>query len=667
MRLLRSSTPYLVPLMLSLSAVIILYTGYTTPSSAHGTFNPPGGPSGPPPKVMNDGITQPGGPATGAPSGPSTGFQPPPGGSPGGPSTGGDTPPPGNPPYPPPNDVVGPQTGGTAPPLTTPPNAPSIPGNNPGGAQTGGSGSKGPGGASTKKNRVQPTIQITWEHWWARNYFQYMEFPDVSDNTGFYPATPRPKGIPSLVKALTRKSLDLLRPMLEEDSARLRKAALIGMARLNDEESYSRMTDLLQDRNQTVRDYAVMALGILEKAEAKHLLLHVARGTQTGCEILGQSSIPDYFRGFALLSLALGRTKGIDVIMKSVALDDSCACEVRAMALESLGLLGGEDSAKFLMDFVDNQKVAKELLASAVTALHKTSDPAVLPFLEKCLYSDCIPVRQSAAAGLGYLARPGDEEIVKKLYKSFKQTYDQALKGFCLVSMGQIGGPVAVQYLNHVARKGRSSEQPWACLGLGLALREREDDNVEGHLIGRLKTGGNRSNQGAAAVALGLMKSANAVDPLIRVMQRGDDPALRGYCALALGMIGDLKSVGPLRRTLQRDSLPQVRTKAAMALALMRNKKSVPDMVTLLLSSDNDTSKTFIALSLGYMADITVVEEMLAPISEAYRDELTRMHCMHVTSKLLSGWTKPYLERIAAGSNFACEYPMVRYLLDFGI
>ena len=49
------------------------------------------------------------------------------------------------------------------------------------------------------------------------------------------------------------------------------------------------------------------------------------------------------------------------------------------------------------MDFVDDMKVAKELLASAVTAPPDRSSCAVRPFLEKCLYSDSIPVRQSAA------------------------------------------------------------------------------------------------------------------------------------------------------------------------------------------------------------------------------------------------------------------------------
>ncbi|MFH2000308.1 MAG: hypothetical protein ABIK28_11545, partial [Planctomycetota bacterium] len=48
-------------------------------------------------------------------------------------------------------------------------------------------------------------------------------------------------------------------------------------------------------------------------------------------------------------------------------------------------------------------------------------------------------------------------------------------------------------------------------------------------------------------------------------------------------------------------------------------------------------------------------------------DDLTLSHFVHLSSKLLSGRLAPYLDRLASGSNFACEYPLVGYLLNFGI
>lgn len=610
--------------VLLLSALLIIYAAYTAKSDGCGGLFGPNGPRyTPPADVVWPGMPPP----------PSGGITPPGISAPGGPSTPG----------------------------------PAMPGGGVTGPGTGGGGPRGIKGAQTKKGRGATSSSVTWEYWWARNHFQYMEFPDIFENEGLYPATPRPKASGAKVSALREQVIELIRPLLEDKSARLRRGALIGLARMNAGEYLPHVTALLQDRNQTVRDAAVLALGLYSEGEAKHTLFHIAKGTEVACKSLGQSSVPDYIREFALISLAMSGTQGVDAVLKSLVLDSKCSPEIRAMALEGLGLLGGEDAAKILMDFVESGKAPKELLASAVTALHKTKDPAVLPFLDKCLYSDCIPMRQSAAQGLGYLARPGDEESVKKLFKCYKGTYDQALKGFCLVAMGQIGGGVAIQYLDHVVLKGQSADRAWACLGLGLALRDHKGKQGEEHLLSQLKESGNRSIRGAAAIALGLVKSHSATEELIKMLRRGDDPGLRGYCALALGMIGDPVAATPLQRALGGDELPQVKTRAALALALMRNKRSAPDLKNLLLNTTSDVTKSFVSLSLSYMGEPSIVQDLLAPMEEAARDDLTRMYCVQLTTKLLSRWTKPYLERLAAGSNFACEYPVVAYLLEFGI
>ena len=132
-------------------------------------------------------------------------------------------------------------------------------------------------------------------------------------------------------------------------------------------------------------------------------------------------------------------------------------------------------------------------------------------------------------------------------------------------------------------------------------------------------------------------------------------------------MIQDPSVLDALRKALKEDKLPQVKTRCALAMALLQDMSSVDDLVDLLLNSQSDATKSFVSLSLGYMGDISIVKKLLDEIMDEQRDDLTRMHCIHVCTKLLSGWTKPYMERVAAGSNFACEYPMMSYLLDFGI
>jgi HEAT repeat protein len=572
-------------------------------------------------------------------------------------------------PPPPPNDMVPGQVAlRPNSPITNGPGAPASPGPRlgmpmgPQGTMT------GPGsGASTKKIRKSQTQQITWEHWWARNRYQYLDFAGVLDKSGMHPITPKPVSAKEKLEELKALSMERIRPMLEDKAARKRRGALISLARLGDFDSFPMMITLLTDPNQTVRDAALLALGILDRHEAKHTLLHVAKGTKSACKALDQTFVPDYLRGYAQVSLALEEMQGIDTLLHSIALDLSSPPEVRAMALEGIGLLGGDDNARFLLEFAEDKKSPDLLLAAAVSAMGKSREPFTIPYLEKCLNASQAAVRQSASVGLGLLAKPGDERTVKNLYRTFRHSNDQALKGFSLVSIGQIGGPLAIQYLDHVLTKGRNSEQGWACLGLGLALRDAKCEQAESHLVHEAFTNSNRSTRGAAAIALGLARSNKGAKKLVKALRENGDPAYRGYIALSLGMINEPTALGPLRRVLIEEDNPQVRAQAAQALALMNDTESAPDIVTLLLESSNDTTKVFAALSLSFMGDLRIAETILEKMEVGDLDDLTTLHCAQLLSKLLSGKTAPYLERVAAGSNFASEYPLVGYLLNFDI
>jgi HEAT repeat protein len=137
---------------------------------------------------------------------------------------------------------------------------------------------------------------------------------------------------------------------------------------------------------------------------------------------------------------------------------------------------------------------------------------------------------------------------------------------------------------------------------------------------------------------------------------------------MALGLIGDPSAAPTLEDALRSDKLPQVRTQAAMALALLANTRSAQELVDLILETNNDSTKAFVTLSLSFMADLDTLEA----VHEIMRandglDDLTLSHLVHLIAKVLSGRAVPYLDRVASGSNFACEYPLVKYLLDFGI
>lgn len=526
-------------------------------------------------------------------------------------------------------------------------------------------------GGMTKKSRGLTTSDVTWEHWWARNRYQFLKFPNIGESANkMYPATFDAKGNPLGSRGITAqkaKMLALIRPLLDDKSARLRRSALISLGMLNDSTSLPGMTKRLQDGNQTVRDAAILGLGMMEDGGARHILLHVARGTDSACKTLDQSSVPDYFRAFSEVSLALGKTDGLCTLLRTLAEDSRISSEIRAMALEGLGLIGDEECVRFLMEFIEENRVAPMMLATATAALGKSQSTVAVPFLKKCLFSEHLPVRQSAALCLGSGLCEMDVQLVKTLFRAYRHTNDLALKGFSLLSMGRIGGAEAVKYLVQVITKGSSSDCAWACLGLGFALRNQTDEAAVRLLIEHAFSHSNRSTRGAAVIALGLLKCKDAVGDLIRMMVKGDDPAYRGYCAMALGMIGEPPVLGPIRKAMKMDPLPQVKTQAATALALMNDTSSYQDLIELLIHSPSDSIKGFAALSLAFMGDIRIVEELSTRLGSEDMDELTRSHCIKLGARLLSGRTAPYLEPLAAGSNFASEYPLVGYLLEFGL
>jgi HEAT repeat protein len=526
-------------------------------------------------------------------------------------------------------------------------------------------------GGQTRKIRKNVTPQLTWEHWWARNRYRFLNFPNIHDTLWRFPVTPNAQGMkrdPKWIESLRSWQINYCRPLLSHDSSRLKRAALTGLAMLNDGESCKSMVRLLKDGNQTVRDAAVTALGMLRRPEARHLLLHMARGTKTACMALDQSAVPDYLRAYAEIFLALSDAKGVNAVLLTMAADPTTPPEVKAMALEGIGLIGKEEGIKFLIEFVEGSSKARpELLATAVAALAKSGEPVVVPFMEKSLSSTTLAVQQSAALGMGSVAPKRDDYLVKRLFRRFKGTNDQALKGFCLISMGRIGGGAAIQMLEEEVSSGPPSICGWACIGLGFALEQAPDPPSVKHLIHHLNNHSNRSVRGAAAIALGLAKCKAAVPDLIKKMKEGDDPFFRGYCAMALGMIQDPAALEPLRRAFLEDDLPQVRSQAVLALALQNDFQSTGDLVDMLINSDNDAIKAFVSMSLGFMGDVRVVEAIQREINKSALDDLTLLHCIRLSCKLLSGRVTPYLDRVAAGSNFAAEFPMVGTLLEMGI
>lgn len=592
-------------------------------------------------------------------------------------NNGGNYNPPGPPPQPPPDIPV--WDGGGAPGTGSPrQEGPTVPGiAAPTGPQTpsGGGGDNGPRGPArrqgsfTKKSRKTASTPATWEYWWARNRFQFVDVPD----NAFEPRGPTTPSAPSDQPKQDgrRKLLDLaaqtFRPFIDGASSHLKRSSLVSLGRMNDDASVTATIAQLGDPNATVQVSAILGLGLSHNRKAQYSLLNILRDTPHGRALVKQAVTPTFMRSFAGFALALSGSRGAGPVLHEIARDTRADSDLRAMALESIGLLGGPQSVEYLANFTKDRRADKRLVAAAVTALGKTGDRTVIGVVDKLISSKHVGVQQSAAIALGLLSPRWDDSSIERLFRCYKQARDLSLKGFALTSIGRIGGPDAIKHLRWVLARGTSSELPWAALGLGLAIRHRSDPHAEAALLEELKDCRNRSTQGALAIALGLSRSQKAAAELTRLLEGGGDPSLRGYCAMALGMIGDRNALGPLRQALLEKTLPQVSTQAALALCLMNDRASILPLVDMLVTTNSDSARNMAARSLVFLGDARVVKRLVEYVNTQSTEEVTCMRCMEIVSKLVTGQKKPFMDRIAAGSNPACEFPIMASLLNFSI
>ena len=582
-----------------------------------------------------------------------------------------------NPPPPAPPDIPKWEGGGGPPRLGSPtaPAGPSAPGPSaPTGPQTpsggGGGGPRGPArGAFTKKSRNTATTSATWEYWWARNRFHFVDVPDNAfEPRG--PTTPSNNADQSKQDA-RRKMLDLaartFRPFIDGSSSHLKRSSLVSLGRMNDGDSVEATIAQLGNRNATVQISAILGLGLSNNRKAQYTLLNILRDTAHARQKINQAVTPTFMRSFAGFALALGGSRGAGPLLHEIARDRKASNDLRAVALEALGLLGNAQAVQHLADFAKDTRADKRLVAAAVTALGKTGDRSVIGLMDKLLASKHVGVQQSAAIALGLLSPKWDDSSIELLFRCYKRARDLSLKGFTLTSIGRIGGPEAIKHLRWALARGTSSELPWAALGLGLAIRQAPDANAEAAMIEELKDCHNRSTQGAIAIALGLARSQKAIGNLVRLLEDDGDPTLRGYCAMALGMIGDRSALQPLRQALLEKTLPQVSTQAALALCLMNDRESILPLVDVLTTTNSDSVRNMAARSLVFLGDVRVVKRLIEYVNTQSTEEVTCMRCMEIVSKLVTGKMEPFMDRIAAGSNPACEFPIVASLLNFSI
>ena len=146
-----------------------------------------------------------------------------------------------------------------------------------------------------------------------------------------------------------------------------------------------------------------------------------------------------------------------------------------------------------------------------------------------------------------------------------------------------------------------------------LALEELGSDVLDPLL--RILRGPDGDGREHAALALGLVESFRAVDPLVRTMSDDDVARVRARAAWALGLIEASAPVEALIRVLREDSSTEVREQAAWALGMIESGTAVVGLADAIRDGDAGVREQA-AWALGMIESATGTEALLPALED---------------------------------------------------
>ena len=195
----------------------------------------------------------------------------------------------------------------------------------------------------------------------------------------------------------------------------------------------------------------------------------------------------------------------------------------------------------------------------------ETSADGELGDLIDALKDSDADVRLKAAEALGKLA---DNRAVDPLIEVLRNDEDRDVRLKAAWALGEIGDARTVDPLSYASVKdadGYVREEAYKVLQKNTIGGNKNDTRSADLIIEALKD----DDQGVryrAAEALGQIKNAMAVDPLIEILRNDEDRDVRLKAAWALGEIGDTRTVDPLSYASVKDADGYVREEAYKVL-----------------------------------------------------------------------------------------------------
>lgn len=282
-------------------------------------------------------------------------------------------------------------------------------------------------------------------------------------------------------------------------------------------------------------------------------------------------------------------------------------------------------------------------------------------------------VRQSALSALGILVTNADvplERRARSVLERAGQDGDRLSRRLAWIALGRAGGrampghapePGASAARNHLASwlaRGSTAERPWAGLALGLLEREastsggRVSSGVVEALVKALREHSSPAESGAYCIALGLARAHTVDDVLLAELARPDD-VTRGHAAVALGLVGAARAVEPLRALAASSRFrPGLLRDASVGLGLLGDKSIALELVAQLEDARGLAAQAAIAAALGWVGDERAVDPLLALLAKPSTSSGARAFAIVALGAICDRDDLPWNGRIAADVNY---------------
>ena len=603
----------------------------------------------------------------------------------------------------------GPVTGNPGGPNTPGPGGgPVTPGGGVGGPGGGSGGTRGPttgGGRGSKKNAGGEGFE-QWQFWWENNKDRYLDLRSrlgtgvvQSGSTGFLTGMGR-KEAASTSKRPTSEEVNqnivpVLKTMLLDDDADVVDSSVLALARIVRTDSaalvFEDIKRTLSNNNPTVKQAAVLSLGVLGSKEGIPLLIQIMHDTPEGRKLLDErNKIQNLPRAFAAIALGyIGAPETIEVLTEVIVKNANTEIDLRSAAILSLGLFdeGREEIVQFLVGLMKDTKMDRTTRAQipvTLARLGEVAQPALPELLKEARAKKTdIRMQESCIIALGQLGRPEDDTVLEALYGLVEEGSNPQARHFALISLAQIGGQAAKDrdangallskmnkfLLKELTKPKKKTHSPWAAISLALLGREYPDTAADRvtlttKIMEEFDSSNNPSHKAGMAIALGLLNATSAAPSIYKELLDTHDSNLKGYLAVSLGMMRFTDALDTLRRLVLENKDPKMRLQVATSLGLMGDVEAVPLLLTALKEARTLGVISSMAKALGLIGDKNALPDLYALAQDSAAPGLARAFSCVAIGLIGEKTDLPWNCPLSEHTNYRTVVPALYEVLD---